>query len=150
MKEYATSFAVFCFVSLVAVTLLSEKSLANGRKSSTDFPPVGELTVLDGMPDPFVKSDGARISSTKEWSDQRRYLKAMLAHYHYGAMPPRPKQFDLKRIWRKSVPGENAIHERYAVTLIRNQKSTTFHFELIRPVEGKRAPGIIKNCYTVF
>ena len=48
------------------------------------FPPAEELLPQEGMPDPFVKSDGSRIASTKEWPAQRAYLKAMLAHYQIG------------------------------------------------------------------
>ena len=119
-------------------------------KTTWHFQPVEELLVQDGMPDPFIKPDGARLTSTDAWPKQRVYLKAMLGHYLYGTMPPRPKQFDLERIWGNSVFDGKAIHERYAITLNGNQKSATFHFELIRPVEVKRVPSIVKNCYTFF
>ena len=136
----------------VAVNAFGQTPPSNsvGPKTPWDFPPVEKLLVHDGMPDPFIKPDGERITSTDEWPKQRLYLKAMLAHYQYGAMPPRPKQFDLKRFWSKPVFDGKAIHERYAITLTRKQKSATFHFELIRPVKGKRVPGIVKNCYTFF
>ncbi len=147
MTRILISVIIFTALSACAQT---PSPLSTGLQISGDFPSVEELPVLDGMPDPFVKADGSRVSSTKEWPAQRAYLKAMLAHYLYGSMPPRPKQFDLKRIWGKPVFGGKAIHERYAITLSRNQKSTTFHFELIRPREGKRAAGIIKNCRTFF
>lgn len=121
-----------------------------GAEAAWGFPPVEELLVHDGMPDPFVKPDGARITSTEAWPKQRVYLKAMLGHYLYGAMPPRPKQFGLNRIWSKPAFGGKAVHERYAIALTRNQTSATFHFELIRPVEGERSPSIVKNCHTFF
>ena len=114
------------------------------------FPPVEELPVLDGLADPFVKPDGSRVSSPPEWPAQRAYLKAMLAHYLYGSMPPRPVQFDVKRLSGKPVFDGKAMHERYRITLSRNQKSATFHFELMRPLDGKRFPGIIKNSDSFF
>ena len=131
-----------------------EKSLArlvaDGNSFSGNFPTVGELPVQNGMPDPFLKADGSRIMSTEEWPAQRTYLKAMLAYYMYGTMPPRPKHFDLKRIWNKPVFTGKAVHERYAITLNRIKKSATFHIEIIRSVGNKRLPGIIKNCHVFF
>ena len=119
-------------------------------KVSTEIPPVEELLVQDGMPDPFVKPDGSRVRSREEWPEQREYLKAMLAHYMYGSMPPRPEKFDLKRVKSESVFGNAAVQETYMIILERNDKKAMFHFELIRPVEHKRVPTIVKNCYVFF
>ena len=54
------------------------------------FQPYEALTEQRELPDPFMKSDGTRVSSPEEWPAQRGYLKAMLAHYLYGEMPPDP------------------------------------------------------------
>ena len=108
------------------------------------FPPVDKLPVQEGLADPFLKPDGTRVKSKEEWAEQREYLKAMLAHYQYGTMPPRPKEFDLKCVNSMPFFDGKALKEQYAITLERNGKTTTFHFELIRPSEGKRMPAIIK------
>ena len=102
------------------------------------------------MPDPFIKPDGSRVKSKEEWSAQRVYLKAMLEHYIYGAMPPRPEKVYLKKLNHKKIFEDKAVHERYSISLNRNQKNVTFHIELIRPNVKKRLPGIIKNCHTFF
>lgn len=125
-------------------------SSSNLLKTTREFPPVEELPVHDGMPDPFVKPDGTRVKSKEEWLTQREYLKAMLSHYLYGSMPPRPDQFDLKRVKSKPVFDGQAVQELYAITLERNGKKATFHFELIRPVERTRVPIIVKNCRMLF
>lgn len=137
-------------ISATAQTAPPPPSSGSELNNSTAFTPVEMLPIHHGMPDPFIKADGSRVASTKEWPTQRLHLKAMLAHYQYGSMPPRPKQFDLKRINSQPIFDGKAIHERYAITLNRNQKSATFHFELIRPLDRKRVPSIIKNCYTFF
>ena len=90
------------------------------------------------------------MKSAKEWPAQRVYLKSMLAHYLYGSMPPRPEHFDLKRVTSKPVFNHDAVQERYAITLKRNGKQATFHFELIRPDEHARVPIIVKNCPELF
>jgi hypothetical protein len=115
-------------------------------KTTWDFPPVDELPIHDGMPDPFVKSDGSRVTSIEQWPAQRAHLKAMLAHYLYGEMPPRAQDFDLKRLTSKPAFGDAAVEEGYAVTLQRSGQQATFHFETIRPVGRKRLATIVKNC----
>ena len=109
-----------------------------------------ELPVQEGMPDPFITADGTRITSTDAWPTQRVYLKAMLGHYLYGAMPPQPKHVEVERIWGNPVLEAKAVHERYAITLRRHQKSATFHVELIRPAGKQRVPAIIKNDHSFF
>jgi hypothetical protein len=109
------------------------------------FPPPAELPAHTNLPDPFLKADGSRVNSPAGWPAQRSYLKEMLAHYQYGHMPPRPKDFDLKKLNSAIIFDGDAVHERYALTLRRKDKSATFHFEMIRPPGNKRVPVIIKN-----
>ena len=109
-----------------------------------------ELPVQEGMPDPFITADGTRITSTDAWPTQRVYLKAMLGYFLYGAMPPQPKHVEVERIWGNPVLEAKAVHERYAITLRRHQKSATFHVELIRPAGKQRVPAIIKNDHSFF
>ena len=143
--------SVFIVICILPITVAVCAETPNPTGGDTfHFPPVSELPVHDGMPDPFVRPDGTRLKSKEEWLAQRAYLKAMLAHYQYGVMPPRPKQFDLKRVESKPVFDGNAVQELHAITLERNGKKATFHFELIRPVEHKRVPAIVKNCYVFF
>lgn len=129
------------FVLLVPV-------LASGVLAETEshrFTPPADLPGQAGLPDPFLKPDGSRVQSMSDWPAQRAYLKEMLAHYQYGHMPPRPKEFDLRRLQEENAFDGGAVWERYAMTLKRKGKSLTFHFELIRPPEKKRMPVIIKN-----
>jgi hypothetical protein len=147
MKPIVRSGVIALILSAIGCTTTSS---SDSLQSPWEFPPVEELPVLDGMSDPFVKPDGSRVISTKEWPAQRAYLKTMLKHYLYGSMPPRPKQFDLKRLSGELAFDGKAIHERYLITLNRNQKSATVHFELIRPLEGNCLPGIVKNSDSFF
>ena len=118
--------------------------------NTPEFAGVDNLPIQDGMPDPFLKPDGTRVSAVEEWPEQREYLKRLLAHYLYGTMPPRPEQLEIERTRHESTFDGTAIHERYAVTVNRNEKSLTFHFEVIRPDMADRLPGIIKNCHSFF
>ncbi len=55
------------------------------------FPGVSELPSRPELPDPLVMLDGSRVASPERWASARRpELKALFAHYMYGAMPPKP------------------------------------------------------------
>ncbi len=114
------------------------------------FPPVKDLPEQEGLADPFLKPDGTRLTSTAEWPVQRSYLKAMLAHYQYGQMPPRPGKLRLKKVDHHPVLSGKAIQETYAIHLSRKGKALQFHFCLIRPRADKRYPAIVKNGHVFF
>ena len=58
------------------------------------FPGIDTLPAQSTFPDPLVRLDGKRVSSTNEWfNDRRAELKAMFEHYMYGPIPPAPKKF---------------------------------------------------------
>ena len=138
-----------CILAMGTAPACAETPGPAGR-TAFRFRTVGELPAHDGMPDPWVGADGKRVKSKADWPAQREYLKAMLAYYQYGTMPPRPKQFDLKRLQSTPVFDGKAVKEQYAITLERNGKRATFHFEFIRPAKAGRMPIIVKNCHTFF
>ncbi|MCX6381075.1 MAG: hypothetical protein NT023_16660 [Armatimonadetes bacterium] len=37
-------------------------------QTTTSYPPAEALPVISGLPDPFLRSDGTRIQSKREWS----------------------------------------------------------------------------------
>ncbi len=100
----------------MAMALCAAPPDAKPAKTYT-FPPVGKLPVHSGMPDPFVKPDGTRLTSKAEWPAQRDYLKAMMAYYQFGERPPLPKDFGLEKLESKSVFAGKAVQERYRVDL---------------------------------
>lgn len=116
------------------------------------FPDVPDLPVRVGLPDPFLRPDGTRVQTTKEWPAQREHLKALLSHYMYGRMPPRPTgdQIALKLTAKAPALDGNAFEERYTLTLTRNGRSADLRFALIRPSRQGRHPTIIKNCRALF
>ena len=61
-----------------------------------DFPSIDQLPKQSGLADLFKTIEGQQIVSKSCWFEHREYLKAMLAHYQYGYMPPRPNKVQLK------------------------------------------------------
>lgn len=70
--------------------------LAGGCASSPvreSFPASSSLPASAGLPDPLVRLDGERVSSSREWFKTRRpELAGLFQHYMYGALPPTPKE----------------------------------------------------------
>lgn len=114
------------------------------------FRPVGQLSEQSGLPDPFLMYDGSRVKTFDDWQKQRRYLKAMLAHYQYGHMPPRPKTIQIENHLTRDVFDGNAIEEHYKLTMRRKGRSLTFRMALVRPRTKERCPVIVKNCHDFF
>ena len=53
-----------------------------------DYPSTNQLPVQKELPDPFLRADGKRITSPREWKPLREYWQAMVLHYEYGELPP--------------------------------------------------------------
>jgi hypothetical protein len=72
--------------------------LASAALSGADFPDAENLPVHPGLPDPLVLLDGKRVTSGRQWLEDRRpELKALFQHYMYGAIPPRPERLELRQ-----------------------------------------------------
>ncbi len=110
-----------------------------------DFKPVQELKRHVGLQDPFVKPDGKRIETKAEWEVQRQYIKAMLAFYQYGQMPPVPKDVIVKETLSEDLYDGKATRKLYTLTLNRNGKTMDLHFGLIKPEGSGPFPVVIKN-----
>ena len=55
---------------------------------AADFPTADKLPSVKGLPDPLVMFDGTKVTSKKQWTNQRRAeLKQLFQHYMYGYLP---------------------------------------------------------------
>ena len=129
----------------MSILLLISISLFAQKTNSIEFKPVQQLKRQHGLQDPFLKSDGKRVTSKHEWEKQRLYIKAMLAHYQYGEMPPSPEDIVIKETLSEEIYDDTAIRKLYTLTLNENGKSLDFHFGLIKPKGNGPFPVIIKN-----
>ncbi len=114
------------------------------------FPAVGELPVHAGLPDPFLKVDGTRVTTKTEWKQQREYLKRMLEHYQYGHLPPAPE----KVRWvtdSKTTYFDGKAEQRLGRVVVEHQGEVLeIRAGLIRPVGTGPFPVIIKNANYLF
>jgi hypothetical protein len=94
---------------------------------------------------PLIKPDGSKVRTAAEWEEQRMYLKAMLAHYQYGHMPPTPKNVVVERISSKQVGNGEAIQSHINLLISRNGEEVLLRTVVFRPNKPGRFPIIIKN-----
>ena len=93
----------FTMALVVAVFLGISSVGAVEDKAEYEFANVENLPLQKGLPDPFLMPDCKRVQTLQDWRKQREYIKAMLAHYLYGRVPPRPKKIEIKQVDSKSI-----------------------------------------------
>lgn len=130
---------------VLGIICLSIHVVCAQNSNTHNFKPVQELKRQHGLQNPFLKPDGSRVASKAEWEMQREYIKAMLAHYQYGEMPPTPEDIVIKETLSEDIFDGKATRKLYTLTLIQNDKSLDFHFGLIKPTGNGPFPVIIKN-----
>ena len=132
-------------VFLVILIITNCLTCFSQTKADYNFKSVKELRRNHGLQDPFRMQNGERVATKEEWQKQRQYIKAMLAHYQYGEMPPVPENVVVKETFSEKIYEGRAEQKLYTMTLTRNDKSLDFHFGLIKPVGNGPFPIIIKN-----
>lgn len=62
-------------------------------RTPSSFPAVKQLPAQPQLPDMLVMFNGERVTTRRQWAQQRRpELKALFQHYMYGFMPPAPRK----------------------------------------------------------
>jgi len=61
------------------------------------------VSAIAGLPDPFLRADGSRLSSPGEWAARRREILAQIVDIEYGGLPPRPERTLWTELSRTSV-----------------------------------------------
>lgn len=135
-----TAFSCFTCVALCA-------ALSGAPQA---FPSAEELPAHAGLPDLFVGADGKRLTDRAQWAAQREYLKALMAHYQYGRMPPKPADSSLSGRNRELLLAGAAVRESFRLNLARAGRSLSIRVGVLRPNRPGKYPVIIKNDRWVF
>ncbi len=93
--------------------------------------PVDQRTSNAGLPDPFMFSDGTRVSSKNDWTRRRAELQDLILRYEYGQMPPAPGNTQSVELQRNA----RDHHNQYKITCGPDQKISLV-LDLLLP-EGK-------------
>ncbi len=131
------------FVLLLNVVFFS-CSQDNKIQQGFSFPDVEALPEQNILPDLFIMHDGSRVQSLADWEKQRQYLKAMLIHYQYGEMPPKP-EFTVVTVDSNCILDGQCVEQLLKMIIKRNGKTAEVRFGIHRPNKPGRYPVIIKN-----
>ena len=91
------------------------------------------------LPDPLLSFSGERITTAGEWNRNRRpELKALFAHYMYGAMPPAPKaNFKVERVDKNFFNGKAT--EKLVTLSLGADNAPSIHLLLVIPNHRSQA-----------
>jgi len=80
---------------------------------AADFPAPDQLPSAPAWPDPLVMRDGSRVTSKEQWLTKRApELRALFAHYMYGARPkPRAVTGEVIREDKAALGGKATLRE---------------------------------------
>ncbi len=84
---------------------------------SQNYPPADSLPVLSELPDPFLRSDGTRIRSKREWESQRKALLKTVLHYEYGELPPTPRTLKAEVLSTTAIEGVAGTEQEIRLTI---------------------------------
>lgn len=109
--------------------------------SAADFPPSNELKSQPELPDPLVTLDGIKVATKADWEAKRKpELKALLQHYMYGYLPPKP----VRQEYRAGEPREcldgKAMLRDITITSVEPRTGHPIHVLLVTPKDAKNPP----------
>ena len=78
---------------------------------------VSRLPRSEGLPDPFLLADGARVESTADWTRRRAEMITLLERWQYGRMPPAPGNVQVKELSSEEVFGGRAMKKLLTLTM---------------------------------
>lgn len=107
-----------------------------------DFPAPVDLPRHDGLP--------KLATAVQEWKAERDQLKASLAYYQYGRMPPKPGSFTVTAGSSQEILEGKALKQTFTLVLKRNGQSVAVDFGVVRPKAPGRRPVVIKNDRYLF
>ena len=65
---------------------------------------VTEYTLLEKLPDPFMKADGQRVKTAEEFEEHKKELYKSAVELQYGTMPPAPEFLEVETLFTSNKP----------------------------------------------
>jgi len=104
-------------------------------------------TLLQKLPNPFIKENGKIVSTSEEWNKRRGEIKKLVLDMCYGGMPPEPDSTE-GILLGKSLTGLWT----YLITVKSGSKQLSFELKLFVPAieKGKKYPVVLDGdgCWT--
>ncbi len=123
------------------------------QTNAFSFPPVDQLPLIPELPDLLLDGEGRPITTADQWLAGRARLKAMIAHYMFGDVPPAPARADATVVEQTSSRDGSRT---YTILDIRargvgaNGQDYTFRARQTLPARPVGGRVIVKNSGNVF
>lgn len=137
--------SMFRLCCLLGALLCAAAFPVAGIGADYSFPAPAELPSHDRLPGILVAPDGSAVRDPGDWEQQRRYLKAMLAHYLYGNMPPVPEDLRIEQREEELVHDGAAVRILGVIPIRRGGETVEIRVGIIRPVDRGELPVVVKN-----
>jgi hypothetical protein len=121
-------------------SILTALSLASVAASLPQIAPsveVSQLPSITELPDPFLKPDGKRLTTKREWTNQRKRLLDLILRYEYGPLPPVPNNVTASEISSHKIAGTSATEKQLLLSMGPGQ---TIKTHVILSLPGGKGP----------
>ena len=109
--------------------------------------PTAPIVNKGELPDPFLKPDGSRITSRKEWPKLSRRWQDLVVDMEYGGMPPKPKGIEIESLNHSAVrrfPGAPKL-QTFRVHCRGGSRPYSFCVKILFTEQKKPCPAIING-----
>ncbi len=106
--------------------------------------PAGQLPVIEGLPEILRMNDGTSVRSRRDWARRRREIEAMMLHYQYGRMPPRPVSF-IARETSSRPAYDGAATEKHITLRMGPERGVSVRLRMVIPAGEGPFPVILRN-----
>lgn len=121
-----------------------------GNVNKFNFSLVDKLPKQVGLANLFQTIEGELVTSKSCWFEHQKYLKAMVAHYQYGHMPPRPSKIKLQIEKVNKFFQGKGLRYTGTVKFMARGKTINVRIGFVRPVGKGHFPLIVKNSNYLF
>ncbi len=102
------------------------------------------LPIVSELPDLMRLSNGDAVSTKADWARRREEMKAMLQHYQYGHLPPRPDSVRVVEVSTSPIPNTTGIQQRLTL-VIGSKTQLPMRIAVYRPLVEGKLPVIVRE-----
>ena len=108
---------------------------------------MGKIEIKGKLPDPFLKSDGTRMTPD-EWWENREAIRSYIVDFEFGGMPPRPEEVSMELLTEPyHLCAGNG--EWYRITAGSEKKKVSYLLNIDVPVVKDKDGRIVEKKYPV-
>lgn len=111
------------------------------------LPGVADLPVHLALPDPLVMKDGTLVTTPEQWKARREEMKAILAYYAVGRMPPAPGNVQGSELKSEPVLGGKVTYRLVHLTFGPGEK-LALDIGIFAPAGAQHCPAIILQSFS--